>query len=210
MIFKFNKLFIVSALVSSSTVIANDASNIAFEQVCGTQSGATYIQVESGTAVSVIPNAGNMYQVQTEAKELDTRHFVDRLASQFALERECAEYLVNNGQFISGQYGDLLASVYFDFDRANLTPVSKQILDRIIEIADSPSNEFVLTGHTDSTGPQEYNFQLGLKRAGSVQAYLSELGLDNTQIDSKGETEPKASNTTSQGREQNRRVEVTL
>jgi outer membrane protein OmpA-like peptidoglycan-associated protein len=51
---------------------------------------------------------------------------------------------------------------------------------------------------------------LGLKRAGSVQAYLSELGLDNTQIDSKGETEPKASNTTSQGREQNRRVEVTL
>ncbi|MEX0335486.1 OmpA family protein [Vibrio tubiashii] len=209
MIFKFNKLFIVSALIASSTVIAND-TNIAFEQVCGTQSGATYIQVESGTPVSVIPNAGNMYQVQTEAKELDTRYFVDRFASQFDLERECAEYLVNNGQFISGQSGDLLASVYFDFDRTNLTPVSKQILDRIIEIADSPSNEFVLTGHTDSTGPQEYNFQLGLKRAGSVQAYLTEQGLDNTQIDSKGETEPKASNTTSQGREQNRRVEVTL
>lgn len=209
MIFKFNKLFIVSALIASSTVIAND-TNIAFEQVCGTQSGATYIQVESGTPVSVIPNAGNMYQVQTEAKELDTRHFVDRFASQFALKRECAEYLVSNGQFISGQSGDLLASVYFDFDRANLTPVSKQILDRIIEIADSPSNEFVLTGHTDSTGPQEYNFQLGLKRAGSVQAYLIEQGLDNTQIESKGETDPKASNATSQGREQNRRVEVTL
>lgn len=209
MIFKFNKLFIVSALVSSSTVIANDA-NIAFEQVCGTQSGATYIQVESGTPISVIPNAGNMYQVQTEAKELDTRHFVDRFASQFDLERECAEYLVSNGQIVSGQSGDLLASVYFDFDRANLTPVSKQILDRIIKIADSPSNEFVLTGHTDSTGPQEYNFQLGLKRAGSVQAYLTEQGLDNTQIDSKGETDPKASNATSQGREQNRRVEVTL
>ena len=209
MIFKFNKLFIVSALVFSSTVIANDA-NIAFEQVCGTQSGATYIQVESGTPVSVIPNAGNMYQVQTEAKELDTRHFVDRFASQFDLERECAEYLVSNGQFVSGQSGDLLASVYFDFDRANLTPVSKQILDRIVKIAESSSNEFVLTGHTDSTGPQEYNFQLGLKRAGSVQAYLSEQGLDNTQIDSKGETEPKASNSTSQGREQNRRVEVIL
>ncbi|NOI83659.1 OmpA family protein [Vibrio tubiashii] len=209
MIFKFNKLFIVSALVASSTVIANE-TNIAFEQVCGTQARATYIQVESGTPVSIIPNAGNMYQVQTEAKELDTRHFVDRFASQFDLERECAEYLVSNGQFVSGQSGDLLASVYFDFDRANLTPVSKQILDRIVKIAASSNNEFVLTGHTDGTGPQEYNFQLGLKRAGSVQAYLTEQGLDNTQIDSKGETEPKASNATSQGREKNRRVEVTL
>ncbi|OAJ95585.1 OmpA family protein [Vibrio bivalvicida] len=209
MIFKFNKLFIVSALVGSSTVLANDA-NIVFEQVCGTQSGATYIQVESGTPVSVIPNAGIMYQVQTEATDLDTRHFVDRFASQFELERGCAEYLVNNGQFISGQSGDVLASVYFDFDRANLTPVSKKILDRIIQIAGSSNNEFVLTGHTDSTGPQEYNFQLGLKRAGSVEAYLIDQGLDNTQIDSKGETKPKASNATSQGREKNRRVEVTL
>ena len=209
MIFKFNKLFIVSALVGSSTVLANDA-NIVFEQVCGTQSGATYIQVKSGTPVSVIPNAGIMYQVQTEATDLDTRHFVDRFASQFELKRDCAEYLVNNGQFISGQSGDVLASVYFDFDRANLTPVSKKILDRIIQIAGSSNNEFVLTGHTDSTGPQEYNFQLGLKRAGSVEAYLIEQGLDNTQIDSKGETKPKASNGTSQGREKNRRVEVTL
>ncbi|NOH26149.1 OmpA family protein [Vibrio europaeus] len=209
MIFKFNKLFIVSALIASSTAVAND-TNISFEQVCGTQSGATYIQVESGTPISVIPNAGNMYQVQTEEKELDTRHFVDRFASQFDLERECAEYLVSNGQLVSGQSGDLLASVYFDFDRANLTQVSKQILDRIIKIAESSNNEFVLTGHTDSAGPQEYNFQLGLKRAGSVQAYLTEQGLDNTQIESKGETEPKASNAISRGREQNRRVEVTL
>ena len=70
-----------------------------------------------------------------------------------------------------------------------------------------------VTGHTDSTGSDDYNLDLSNRRALSVANYLSQLG----QIDGRrfavaglGETRPIASNASTQGRSANRRVEIQI
>ena len=64
-------------------------------------------------------------------------------------------------------------------------------------------------GHTDSTGPEEYNLGLSQRRAGAVQDYLISQGIseDRLTMEGKGETEPLVSNDTREGRAQNRRIE---
>lgn len=128
---------------------------------------------------------------------------------KFDVSRDCAELLLVNSHMANSSDSNLLASIKFDFDRSLLTPLSKQILDRIVGIAKESKYEFVLTGHTDSIGTNEYNFTLGVQRAESVNRYLNARGISNTAVVSKGETQPVATNETPQGRAQNRRVDVT-
>ena len=68
-------------------------------------------------------------------------------------------------------------------------------------------------GHTDSTGNDGINIPLSNKRAQSVEAYLKSCGVGASQfknVAGKGSSEPVASNSTVEGRKQNRRVEVYL
>lgn len=67
-------------------------------------------------------------------------------------------------------------------------------------------------GHTDSTGSDQHNFDLSQRRALSVANYLSGQGVDQRRfaVTGFGETRPVASNATSEGRAQNRRVEIQL
>lgn len=70
----------------------------------------------------------------------------------------------------------------------------------------------VVAGHTDSTGSDTYNQTLSDKRAQSVSSYLIAQKIISDRLESIGfgEQRPIASNTTEQGREKNRRVEITL
>ncbi len=75
----------------------------------------------------------------------------------------------------------------------------------------NPEGRLQLIGHTDSTGSPERNIVFGEKRAQSVKAYLvAAVGLPPIQIevDSKGQAQPLADNTTETGRAKNRRVEL--
>lgn len=68
-----------------------------------------------------------------------------------------------------------------------------------------------IVGHTDNTGATPYNFQLGHDRAASIRDRLIELGVPETlivTIDSEGESCPIETNSNSQGRAANRRVEI--
>jgi OOP family OmpA-OmpF porin len=69
-----------------------------------------------------------------------------------------------------------------------------------------------LIGHTDNVGGPDYNLQLGRQRAQAVQRILLDKGVPSAQIrvDSKGQSQPVASNDTESGRSENRRVEVRL
>jgi len=69
-----------------------------------------------------------------------------------------------------------------------------------------------VTGHTDSTGSDQYNLELSQKRAQSVAAYLIGQGIESVRFYSRGagESQPIATNDTAAGREQNRRVEIRL
>jgi outer membrane protein OmpA-like peptidoglycan-associated protein len=70
---------------------------------------------------------------------------------------------------------------------------------------------FVVAGYTDSVGHEDYNYELGQRRATSVAGYLvGEKGLDPTQVRvvSYGASKPVAANSTPSGRRRNRRVEI--
>lgn len=101
----------------------------------------------------------------------------------------------------------------FAFDSAVLTPKAKGILNQLV--AESQGANFAsvtVEGYTDSTGPNAYNVSLSQRRAQAVLTYLKERGLhaDNYSVKGFGKANPIASNATSVGRAENRRVEVTL
>ncbi len=69
-----------------------------------------------------------------------------------------------------------------------------------------------VAGHADSTGPEDKNMELSQRRAGSVSSYLAAQGINAQRLVTTGygEARPIASNDTTEGRQQNRRVEITL
>ncbi len=70
----------------------------------------------------------------------------------------------------------------------------------------------VVAGHTDSDGSESYNQTLSLSRASSVSYYLSSRGVADMRLETVGfgETQPIASNKSKDGKQANRRVEITL
>lgn len=105
------------------------------------------------------------------------------------------------------------ARVFFDFDKATLKPVAREVLADVVQ--DMRSNAQLraeLVGHADSTGSANYNMGLSQRRAESVRNYLVDQGIPaaHLSLDWKGETQPIAPNTTRAGRAQNRRVEITV
>jgi len=108
------------------------------------------------------------------------------------------------------------AALLFGFDNAALSDDAKAVLDeRIAKFkgkAELTENVSVI-GHTDSTGPEAYNQGLSERRAQSVATYLeSHTSISDDKIDviGMGESEPAASNSTSEGRAANRRVIIHL
>ena len=99
----------------------------------------------------------------------------------------------------------------FDFDSAELKPEMKEALRDFAEkVKASPGHEKItIIGHTDSTGPEEYNMKLSLRRAESAAEFLRSLGIDDITTEGRGESEPIASNDTPEGRAENRRIEIT-
>lgn len=93
-----------------------------------------------------------------------------------------------------------------------LTSETKQQIDGFLSDLDTTSNKVLLvTGHTDSTGSEAYNYELGQQRAASVARYLiMHKGLDPLQVTtmSYGKSAPIADNVTRAGRDKNRRVEI--
>ncbi|MEZ4902847.1 MAG: OmpA family protein [Spirosomataceae bacterium] len=79
-------------------------------------------------------------------------------------------------------------------------------------LAANKDKRLLLTGHTDSEGPDDKNMILSGKRAGGVKAAFIKYGISASQIitDAKGETQPEASNDTPEGRKANRRVSIVV
>jgi OOP family OmpA-OmpF porin len=104
------------------------------------------------------------------------------------------------------------ADAFFDFDKAILKPEAKVKLDDMASKLKGIDLEVVIAvGHTDSVGSDAYNQKLSIKRSEAVKAYLvGKGGIPNNRVytEGKGEKQPVADNKTSDGRAQNRRVEI--
>jgi outer membrane protein OmpA-like peptidoglycan-associated protein len=76
----------------------------------------------------------------------------------------------------------------------------------------NPNDQISIIGHTDDVGSDKFNEELGLKRVKEYESHLTKLGVKTEQIIvvSKGRSEPIADNSTEEGRQKNRRVEIRI
>lgn len=105
----------------------------------------------------------------------------------------------------------VLRGVNFDFDKSNIRPDARPILDAAIAtLKEDPNARVAVEGHTDSIGSEEYNMKLSQRRAESVVDYLVAGGIARSRLEpiGMGESDPVATNDTEDGRAQNRRVEL--
>ena len=106
-----------------------------------------------------------------------------------------------------------LKDIYFEFDKYELMPRSFVELNKLLQILrDNPKMVIEIVGHTDNIGRPEYNKYLSRKRAKSVVTFLLENKISPARLryHGEGEAKPIATNSTDEGRFQNRRVEFVI
>jgi len=106
-----------------------------------------------------------------------------------------------------------MGDVLFDTAKADLRVQAQIALAKLSGIVlNYPSLRLAVQGYTDSTGTPEFNQTLSEKRADAVLQYLVSQGLNSGSLSSQGlgESNPVADNTTAQGRQKNRRVEIVV
>jgi len=101
----------------------------------------------------------------------------------------------------------------FEFESYELGDNAKVALDKLVGmlIAQNKGLYLEIQGHADSSGPEDWNLYLGKKRAETVMEYLHNMyhiPLHRMEVISYGSAKPIADNSTSEGRAQNRRVEI--
>lgn len=108
----------------------------------------------------------------------------------------------------------VLKGVNFDTNKATLTPNAKTLLNDVSgQLQKYPTLDVEIDGYTDSKGSAKYNQKLSERRAASVKKYLVESGgitADRMTSVGYGEANPVADNSTEDGRELNRRVELKI
>ncbi len=105
---------------------------------------------------------------------------------------------------------ELGAVVQFEFNKSNLRDEAIELLLSVYEIMAKYGNtNFLIEGHTDSSGPKAFNKKLSLERAENVKSHLVSKGVEGDRLSTAGfgEDNPKESNNTRKGRIANRRVE---
>ena len=103
------------------------------------------------------------------------------------------------------------ATIYFEFDKSNLTSKSIQTLKSTVNaLNDNSSIQITLAGHSDERGTREYNLALGQRRAETVSDYLVLNGISKSRITVKsyGEERPAVSGQDETSYSKNRRVEI--
>lgn len=107
----------------------------------------------------------------------------------------------------------LPGSLAFASDSRDVEPAARDLLGRIATALQAAPDTLVhIIGHTDSTGSAEYNQTLSIARAEAVMMYLAEQGIDTARMDASGmgEEMPVVDNGTTEGRAENRRVEIEI
>ena len=139
-------------------------------------------------------------QAEKEKQELRAR-LLQQLNSILAT-RDSARGLIAN-----------MSDVLFRSGSFELLPGARERLAKVSGIVLAyPSLHVAVEGHTDSVGSDEYNQELSEHRAQSVRDYFVQQGIPAGTIEARGfgKSEPIATNDTSEGRQQNRRVELVL
>ena len=178
-----------------------------------------YVSTEVGDVETRMTERVDGVESQVEANQtrLDKHEKEIGEASQTAqeaLDRALAAGKLAEGKFL---YETLLTdeNVRFEFNQADLTEPAMSELDTFAQqLATDNANVFIeIQGHTDSTGDEAYNIDLGERRAEATRRYLNMshgVPLHRMSVISYGESAPIADNSTREGRSLNRRIALVV
>ncbi|WP_261815590.1 OmpA family protein [Vibrio gallicus] len=198
----------LGCVLSSMAVGADINANI--EQLCSSQHMLIKHSVSIGQANGVANSRAQHYQIQPSLTEPQKSQLV---TSGIDLGDDCLEYL-SKQDVLEVDSDGVVARVYFNFDKSELTQTSKLTLQTLAQRMSSlhsvPNLDVV--GHTDALGGKDYNHHLGQHRAQASKVYLVEAGVAKEVLapHSRGLEQPLQDNSTAQGRAANRRVEIKL
>jgi OmpA-OmpF porin, OOP family len=171
----------------------------------------------SGTALMVFSEdgqsfVGHFWHGNTEGKDAPRDWNGTRQSQEIGF---CPNWKPDQGNEVEQQLKRegraRLYGILFDTDSDHIKDESKPTLDALLAAAKSQAQwSFAIEGYTDNVGSDEHNLTLSEKRAAAVKAYLVKANVDASRLTTQGfgSTKPVASNDTSVGRSQNRRVEV--
>ncbi len=147
--------------------------------------------------------------------EVDPAESMARQRNRPPVRREEPTVVRNKRDDVRHMLDAIEATVYFE--SSGITPaVDQQTYDVLRFLCDAmnedPTLRITVAGHTDNTGSVEVNMEYGMRRAEALKAYLVGLGApaDNIDCESRGKTQPVASNDTEEGRARNRRATVSI
>lgn len=203
---KFNLLaiFLISALIFSSCNASKTVKGGAIGTASGAAIGGALGSRHDNTVMGAIIGAA----IGGTTGALIGRH----------MEKQTEELQKDLEGATVEQYEEGILIVFddgamFAVNSDELSAKAKQNLDEMSEILKKyQDTDILIEGHTDSTGDEDYNKDLSLRRAKSVDVYLISKGVDSARLTYKGygETQPIATNDTEEGRAQNRRVDVAI
>ncbi len=166
-------------------------------------------------AVAAAQEKAAQNEIQRLAKERDEiqltaarREAKMTQAELKALEQELAELKAKKTE---RGYVVTLSDILFATNRAELMPGAQRNIDQVVAFLNKhPEIRVMAEGHTDSVGSAEYNLILSKARADAVRSTIIARGISPERVTAvgRGEVSPVASNNTSAGRQQNRRVEL--
>jgi outer membrane protein OmpA-like peptidoglycan-associated protein len=136
------------------------------------------------------------------------------ITQSFPVVAERDKTLIKNFVIVKKGEKIKLEGIYFDIGKATIKPESRPALEEAANfLKENPRMKVEIQGHTDNTGSELYNQKLSEARANAVKAYLiREFDVSASQLTTRGygESMPVASNTTKEGRAQNRRIEFLI
>jgi outer membrane protein OmpA-like peptidoglycan-associated protein len=138
-------------------------------------------------------------------------NYMDRQEAQLRSQLQGSGVsVVRNGDDITLK---MPGNVTFQTNSAEIQPNFFNVLKSVATVLKKYDKTILeVAGHTDSTGTPQYNQALSERRASAVAQYLEAQGINSQRVMTvgAGETRPIASNATPEGRQENRRVELTL
>lgn len=136
-------------------------------------------------------------------------HQMDKNAEELAYELPGATVQrIGEGIAVTFPEGLLFG---FDSDRIT-TGASENLRKLAASLNKYPNTRMLIVGHTDSDGSADYNMDLSNRRAVAAANFIAGEGIDRARVGTagRGETEPIATNSSDDGRRQNRRVEIAI
>lgn len=132
-------------------------------------------------------------------------------------EAELRQQLQGSGVQVKREGKNILlimpGNITFATGRAEVKSEFNSVLDSVVQVLkEFDQTRIIISGHTDSTGSAQLNQTLSEQRAGSVKSYLTNSGIKTGRVNATGYgyRYPVASNSTAEGRQANRRVELEL